>query len=122
MLFMLLHAAGHVCCSCCCTRQGMYAAHAAARGMVEGARRTGGELLQRVQRRAVQRSERRRALRQQHVREVAVEEHLPSMPQRGLEKVTSKGVSTSRVSPPGALSISYGHMGCWKTRAFPPPV
>jgi hypothetical protein len=27
---------------------------------------------------------------------------------------TPKGVSTSRVSPPGPLSISYGHVGCWK--------
>jgi hypothetical protein len=33
-----------------------------------------------------------------------------------------KGVSTSRVSPPGPLSISYGHVGCLKARAFPPPV
>jgi hypothetical protein len=32
-----------------------------------------------------------------------------------------EGVSTSRVSPPpGPLSISYGHVGCLKTRAFPP--
>jgi hypothetical protein len=33
-----------------------------------------------------------------------------------------KGVSTSRVRPPGPLSISYGHVGCLKARAFPPPV
>jgi hypothetical protein len=33
-----------------------------------------------------------------------------------------KGVSTSRVSPPGPLSMSYGHVGCLKARAFPPPV
>jgi hypothetical protein len=33
-----------------------------------------------------------------------------------------KGVSNSRVSPPGPLSISYGHVGCLKARAFPPPV
>jgi hypothetical protein len=33
-----------------------------------------------------------------------------------------KGVSTSRVSPPGPLSISYGHVGCFKTRASPPLV
>jgi hypothetical protein len=33
-----------------------------------------------------------------------------------------KGVSTSRVSPPGALSISYGHVGCLKAGSFPPPV
>jgi hypothetical protein len=33
-----------------------------------------------------------------------------------------KGVSTSRVSPPGPLSISHGHVGCLKARAFPPPV
>jgi hypothetical protein len=34
-----------------------------------------------------------------------------------------KGVSTSRVSPPGPLSVSsYGHVGCLKARAFPPPV
>jgi hypothetical protein len=33
-----------------------------------------------------------------------------------------KGISTSRVSPPGPLSISYGHVGCLKARAFPPPV
>jgi hypothetical protein len=32
------------------------------------------------------------------------------------------GVSTSRVSPPGPLSISYGHVGCLKARAFPPRV
>jgi hypothetical protein len=25
------------------------------------------------------------------------------------------------VSPPGPLSISYGHVGCLKARAFPPP-
>jgi hypothetical protein len=25
-----------------------------------------------------------------------------------------KGVSTSRVSPPGPLSVSFGHVGCWK--------
>ena len=31
-------------------------------------------------------------------------------------------ISTSRVSPPGVLSISYGHVGCLKARAFPPPV
>jgi hypothetical protein len=34
----------------------------------------------------------------------------------------TKGVSTSRVSPPGPLSMSYGHVGCLKARAFPPPV
>jgi hypothetical protein len=33
-----------------------------------------------------------------------------------------KGLSTSRVSPPAPLSISYGHVGCLKARAFPPPV
>jgi hypothetical protein len=33
-----------------------------------------------------------------------------------------KGVSSSRVSPPGPLSISYGHVGCLTARAFPPPV
>jgi hypothetical protein len=33
-----------------------------------------------------------------------------------------EGVSTSRVSPPAPLSISYGHVGCLKARAFPPPV
>jgi hypothetical protein len=33
-----------------------------------------------------------------------------------------KGLSVSRVSPPGPLSISYGHVGCSKARAFPPPV
>jgi hypothetical protein len=33
-----------------------------------------------------------------------------------------EGVSTSRVSPPGPLSISYGHVGCVKARACPPPV
>ena len=33
-----------------------------------------------------------------------------------------EGVSTSRVSPPGPLSISYGHVGCLKAGAFPPPV
>ena len=33
-----------------------------------------------------------------------------------------EGVSTSRVSPPAPLSISYGHVGCSKARAFPPPV
>jgi hypothetical protein len=32
------------------------------------------------------------------------------------------GVSTSRVSPPGPLSIAYGHVGCVKASAFPPPV
>jgi hypothetical protein len=32
------------------------------------------------------------------------------------------GLSTSRVSPPAPLSISYGHVGCLKARAFPPPV
>jgi hypothetical protein len=31
------------------------------------------------------------------------------------------GVSTSRVSPPGPLSTPYGHVGCLKARAFPPP-
>jgi hypothetical protein len=25
------------------------------------------------------------------------------------------------VNPPGPLSISYGHVGCLKARAFPPP-
>jgi hypothetical protein len=29
--------------------------------------------------------------------------------------------TTSRVSPPGPLSVSYGHVGCLKARAFPPP-
>jgi hypothetical protein len=33
-----------------------------------------------------------------------------------------EGVSTSRESPPGPLSISYGHVGCLKASAFPPPV
>ena len=33
-----------------------------------------------------------------------------------------KGLSTARASPPGPLSISYGHVGCLKARAFPPPV
>jgi hypothetical protein len=33
-----------------------------------------------------------------------------------------KDLTTSRVSPPGPLSISYGHVGCLKARAFPPPV
>jgi hypothetical protein len=32
-----------------------------------------------------------------------------------------KGVSISSVSPPGPLSISYGHVGCVNARAFPPP-
>jgi hypothetical protein len=32
-----------------------------------------------------------------------------------------KGVSTSRVSPAGPLSISYAHVGGLKARAFPPP-
>ena len=33
-----------------------------------------------------------------------------------------KGLSTSRVSPPGPLSISYGHVRCLKAWPFPPPV
>jgi hypothetical protein len=35
-----------------------------------------------------------------------------------------KGIytSTSRESPPGPLSISYGHVDGLKARAFPPPV
>jgi hypothetical protein len=37
-------------------------------------------------------------------------------------RVALKGLCTSRVSAPGALSISYGHVGCLKARAFPPPV
>jgi hypothetical protein len=32
------------------------------------------------------------------------------------------GPSTSKVIPPTPLSISYGHVCCLKTRAFPPPV
>jgi hypothetical protein len=27
-----------------------------------------------------------------------------------------------QAAPPGPLSISYGHVGCLKARAFPPPV
>ena len=34
-----------------------------------------------------------------------------------------KGVSTSRVSPPGStLNIIWSRAGCFKARAFPPPV
>jgi hypothetical protein len=33
----------------------------------------------------------------------------------------SEGFVAPRVSPPGPLSISYGHVGCLKARAFPPP-
>jgi hypothetical protein len=33
-----------------------------------------------------------------------------------------RGVSSSRVSPPGPLSISFGHVGCLTAGAFPAPV
>jgi hypothetical protein len=33
-----------------------------------------------------------------------------------------RGASTFRASPPGPLSIPYGHVGCLKARAFPPLV
>jgi hypothetical protein len=36
------------------------------------------------------------------------------------ERFEGKGVSTSCVSPPGPLSISYDHVGCLKARAFQP--
>jgi hypothetical protein len=36
--------------------------------------------------------------------------------------IRSLFTAVSRVSPPGPLSISYGHVGCLNTRAFPPPV
>jgi hypothetical protein len=55
--------------------------------------------------------------------------HLPCEPTRSTLNIIwscglfeGKGVSTSRVSPPGPLSISYGHVGCLKAEAFPPPV
>jgi hypothetical protein len=34
----------------------------------------------------------------------------------------ARGLSTSRVSPPGPLSTSYGYVGCLKPGAFPPRV
>ena len=55
--------------------------------------------------------------------------HLPCEPTRSTLNIICScglfegmGVSTSRVSPPGPLSISYGHVGCLKASAFPSSV
>jgi hypothetical protein len=39
-----------------------------------------------------------------------------------VEVSSPPALSTSRVSPPSPLSISYGHGGCLKARHFPPRV